>query len=84
MRLVNCPSRFKALTRDPAWDPSRLPEIAPHAGHRSGLSVVIDTRPSGADVEASISNDFRGAEVNVGARHTFPRHAFAICFAQHF
>ena len=77
--VVTCHSRFKALNRDPAWDPSLLPEIAPHAGHRSGLSVIIDMRPSGADVEASISNDFRGAEVNVGTKHTFPRHASAFC-----
>ena len=30
-------------------------------------------KPSEKDIESSISNDFNGVEVNVGAKHTFPR-----------
>ena len=65
--------RYNALIKDSTWDPNLLPEIAPHAGHKSGLSVLIDMKPSETDVESSISNDFNGVEVNVGAKHTFPR-----------
>ena len=65
--------RFKALIRDASWDSNLLPEIAPHAGHKSGLSILIDMKPSEMDVESSISNDFNGVEVNVGTKHTFPR-----------
>lgn len=47
--------------------------MSPNAGQKNGLSIIVDMKPSEKDIPSSVSNDFNGVEVNVGARHTFPR-----------
>ena len=64
--------RFSTHLKSTPFNKSDLPTIRPQAGLRNGLRVVLDMKPGQMDVNSSISHDFKGVEVNVGAKHTFP------------
>ena len=49
-----------------------MPIIRPQTGLKNGLSVILDMKPGEKDVPSSISYDFNGVEVNLGAKQTFP------------
>ena len=64
--------RFSTHLKSTGFNKGDLPTIRPQAGLRNGLRVVLDMKPGQMDVNSSISHDFKGVEVNVGAKHTFP------------
>ena len=64
--------RFTTYFKETNFNKSMLPPIRPQAGLKNGLYLVLDMKPGEMDIQSSISYDFKGVEINVGAKHTFP------------